>query len=264
MRVDSLRAAAPLAVLCLLSAAWPSAFAQAAAGRNPVVLELFTSEGCSSCPPVDRWVERLDAAQPLAGAELIVLSEHVNYWDHQGWKDPYSSAALTQRQENYVRSLGLSGLYTPQVVLDGEVEVHPGDAHQVTDEFHRAAASARLPVHIEDVHVAGGAVTGRVEVAGGSKRGDVLVAVALDRTQTDVLAGENDGKKLTNVAVVRTLVKIGKTDKRKPFDQAFRVPIAPDEGGNLRVIALVQEGGLGPVVGAGMVKVTSSAGASGR
>jgi hypothetical protein len=243
------------AAVCALGVGTPVAAAQAGAGRNPVVLELFTSEGCSSCPPVDRWVARLDAGQPLPGAELIVLSEHVNYWDHQGWKDPYSSAALTERQQEYVRGLGLSGLYTPQLVLDGDVEVHPGDEHQVAEEFQKAAATARAPVRIEDVRVANGAVTGRVEVESGSKHGDVLVAVALDRTETDVLAGENDGKKLTNVAVVRDLVKIGKTEKGKAFDGAFRVPVRADEEGNLRVVALVQEGGLGPVVGAGMVKV---------
>jgi hypothetical protein len=237
----------------VLGAGAPHAAAQA--GRNPVVLELFTSEGCSSCPPADQWVERLDAGQPLPGAELIVLSEHVDYWDRQGWKDPYSSAALTERQQSYVRGLGLSGVYTPQLVLDGDVEVHPADAHQTTLEFQKAAATPRLPVEIDDVRVADGVVTGRVAVTAGSKHGDVLVAVALDRTETDVLGGENDGKKLLNVAVVRALVKIGKTEKGKAFAQAFRVPVQAGDEGNLRVIALVQEGGLGPVVGAGMVKV---------
>jgi hypothetical protein len=234
---------------------------QAEAGRNPVVLELFTSEGCSSCPPVDRWIERLDAGQPLAGAELIVLSEHVDYWDHEGWKDPYSSAALTERQQGYVRVLALSGVYTPQLVLDGEAEVHPGDAQQVSEEFHKAAAKARLPVRIDDVRVADGAVTGRVKVeSGSSKHGDVLVAVALDRTETDVLGGENDGHKLTNVGVVRTLVKIGRKEKGKAFDGAFRMPVTAGEAGTLRVVALVQEGGLGPVVGAGMAKVVFGTG----
>ncbi len=241
------------AVACALAA---GAQIAAGTGQNPVVLELFTSEGCSSCPPVDRWVERLDAGQPLAGAEFIVLSEHVDYWDHEGWKDPYSSAALTERQQSYVRMLGLSGVYTPQLVLDGEAEVHPGDAQQVSEEFHKAAAKARLPVQIEDVHVADGAVTGRVKVeSNSSKHGDVLVAVALDHTETDVLGGENDGHKLTNVAVVRTLIKIGKMEKGKAFDGAFRVPVATGDAGNLRVVALVQDGGQGPVTGAGMVKV---------
>jgi len=253
--------------------AWPGAVlpvvwvlgagvAAAQAGPNPVVLELFTSEGCSSCPPVDRWVARLDAAQPLPGAELIVLSEHVDYWDHQGWKDPYSSAALTERQQAYVHGLELSGVYTPQLVLDGEVEVHPTDEQQVRDAFARAEAKQRMPVQIEDVRVADGEVTGRVVVQAGSKHGDVLVAVALDKTETDVLGGENDGRKLTNVAVVRALVKIGKTQKEKAFDEAFRVPVAAGDAGNLRVVALVQEGDQGPVLGAGMVKVGARLGAA--
>lgn len=246
----------PSAVLLwALTAAMPMAQSQTGAAQNPVVLELFTSEGCSSCPPVDRWVERLDAAQPLAGAELIVLSEHVDYWDHQGWKDPYSSAALTERQRNYVLGLGLSGVYTPQVVLDGEVEIHPANAPQSEAEFRKAAASQRIPVQIEDARVAEGMVTGTVVVPGGSKHGNVLVAVALDRTETDVLGGENDGKKLTNVAVVLGLVKIGKTEKGKVFDQPFRLPVKAADAGNLRIVALVQEGDLGTVVGAGMVKV---------
>lgn len=249
--------AAPLMFLCLLAATCPTAPAQppAAAQPNPVVLELFTSEGCSSCPPIDRWVERLDSAQPLRGAELIVLSEHVNYWDHQGWKDPYSSPALTERQENYVTELGLSGVYTPQLVLDGETEVHPGDPHQVGDVFRRAAATQRLAVNLEDVRVGDGAVTGRVVVPGGeSEHGNVLVAVALDRTETAVLGGENDGKSLTNVAVVRAMVKVGKMQKGLSFDQTFRVPLPAAEKGTLRVIALVQERDL-RIVGAGMTKV---------
>jgi hypothetical protein len=180
------------------------------AAKTPILLELFTSEGCSSCPPVDIWAEKLDHFQPITGAEIIVLSEHVDYWDHDGWKDPYSSAQFTARQRGYEQILGIGDAYTPQVILNGAEEVKVANsAAQIKQTFEKAATAPMLAVKIESAAVDDGALTGRVAVDATSEKhgGDVFVAITLDRTQTDVLAGENDGKKLTNVAVVRNLVK---------------------------------------------------------
>jgi hypothetical protein len=226
-------------------------------GRTPILMELFTSEGCSSCPPVDNWVERLDAAQPVAGAEIIVLSEHVDYWDHDGWKDPFSSAAITERQKAYVQNLGLSDVYTPQIVVDGAFEVKPSDPQQTSQNLTKAAGTPMIPVRLSSTAVGAGSLTGRIEADGSTqkKNADVFVAVALDKTLTDVLAGENDGKKLENIAVVKEMVKVGKLEKGRSFDQPFSIKLWPGaDPANLRVIAFVQESGPGRVVGAGMTK----------
>ena len=153
------------------------------AAKTPILLELFTSEGCSSCPPVDVWAEKLDHFQPITGAEIIVLSEHVNYWDHDGWKDPYSSDQLTARQRGYEQILGIGDAYTPQVILNGAEEVKVANSgEQIKQTFEKAAAAPMLPVKIESPAVDDGALTGRVAVDATSEKhgGDVFVAVALN------------------------------------------------------------------------------------
>src|SRR5450755_389030 len=118
---------------------------------HPILVELFTSEGCSSCPPADDFVQKLDALQPVEGAQLIVLSEHVDYWDHEGWKDPNSSHSLTQRQGDYEHALKLSTPYTPQIIVDGTGEMRITDAQQVEKLFQQAVAVEKVPVRIGTV-----------------------------------------------------------------------------------------------------------------
>jgi hypothetical protein len=221
-------------------------------------VELFTSEGCSSCPPVDAWLQKLDESQPVPDAQLIVLSEHVDYWDHDGWKDPYSSHSLTERQQAYVAPLHGKEIYTPQMIVDGASEVTGNDSAQITAIFRKAAEAPKLPVSVSSVSVDSSnppVLHARIEAddAAGTKSGDVYVAIALAHAESQVLHGENGGKHLIHVAVLQDLAKIGKVDKGKSFSREFQQKLKPGtDASNLRIIAFVQEPGPGRVLGSAM------------
>ena len=231
--------------------------------RNPVLVELFTSEGCSSCPPVDRMIQKWDAFQPIPGAQLIVLSEHVTYWDHDGWKDPNSSAALTERQTDYDNALGPKEVYTPQVIVDGTHEIRPDNPQEIKDVLLKAAAEPKIPVRIGEVTAdAGNPAVLRMHIATDANsedhKADVYVAVALDHVESQVLKGENGGKHLVHVAVVQEITKVGKLPKGKSFDEDVQLKLKPGTDlKNIRVIAFVQEPGPGKLLGAALRKPTS-------
>jgi hypothetical protein len=231
----------------------------AAADTLPILVELFTSEGCSSCPPADAMLEKMDA-QPIPGAQLIVLSEHVDYWDHDGWKDPYSSSLVTERQNDYVRALGLKTAYTPQVLVDGTSELRLSDPQQFKQVFERAMAAGTLPVRIVALNVGTGAsaiIRGRVEVDNDPNRrdADVYIVAALDHAESQVLRGENGGKHLTHVAVVEQIKRIARITKGNGAAQDFELKLkSGNDQRNLRIVAFVQQAGPGKVLGAALRK----------
>ena len=116
-------------------------------GRKPVVVELFTSEGCSSCPPADALLQKLEAQQPVAGAEIIALEEHVDYWNHDGWVDPYSSSEWTERQQAYA-ALFKNDPYTPELVVDGRSQFVGNNARKAEVEIEKAARGVKTEVAI--------------------------------------------------------------------------------------------------------------------
>ena len=228
--------------------------------RKPILLELFTSEGCSSCPPADIYLQTLDTSQPIAGAQLIVLSEHVTYWDHDGWKDPNSSSALTDRQSSYEDALGVKAEYTPQVIVDGNEELPLGEQQKMKDFLQKAAAIPKVPVRIGEVTVDAGNPTvlrARIETdANFEKHGaDIYVALALDQVESQVLRGENGGRHLVHVAVVQEITKVGKLPKGKSFAGDVQLKLKPGvDPKNVRLVVFAQESGPGKVVGAALRK----------
>jgi hypothetical protein len=224
----------------------------------PVLVELFTAEGCSSCPPADEWLLQMDKAQPLAGAQVIVLSEHVDYWNHDGWVDPYSSSQATERQTDYAHAFRINSPYTPQVVVNGTVNLKLNESQNVRKTFEQAAKATTLPVTITSVALdpANPAILhAHVEVDGSSaeRNADIYAAVALDHAESQVLRGENGGKHLNHVAVVQQLSKIGKMEKGKTFSRVIDLKLKPGtDPKNTRLTIFVQESGPGKVLGAAL------------
>lgn len=238
-------------------------FSKAADSPNtgaPVLVELFTSEGCSSCPPADRLLVDLDRSQPVSGADLIVLSEHVDYWNSLGWQDPWSSAFFSNRQSSYSDHFGLRSVYTPQMVVNGEAEASGNDWQQAKQACEKAISEKKIPIRISAVSVEGSnTLHAHLEadaLPDSVRKADLYVVVALDHTESQVKAGENSGRKLSHVAVVQSLTKVGSLAKDKNFAQDVQVKLnSKTDLANLRVIAFVQEPGPGKVLGAALEHV---------
>ena len=177
------------------------------ASASPVLVELFTSEGCSDCPPAERLLAQLDSAQPVPGVHAIVLEEHVTYWDRQGWRDPFSLDEVTDRQKQYQSRFSLDDVFTPQMVVDGTVQFVGNDGRALEAALTSAATTQKQSIAIENAHWRNG--TAEFTVHSATPSGAKLIAIlAADATQSQVLAGENAGKTLHHVAVVRVIREI--------------------------------------------------------
>lgn len=174
----------------------------------PVLVELFTSEGCSDCPPADRLLEELDTRQPIPGVEAIVLSEHVTYWNHLGWRDPFSLDDIDRRQTEYGDRFHLDSVYTPQAVIDGQAQLVGNNGAGLAHAVEHAGSTPKKPLTISDAQWENGAVS--FSVHGPADSGSRLIAVvAADATGPKIARGENAGRTLHHVAVVRTIKDFG-------------------------------------------------------
>src|SRR5437868_4621512 len=233
--------------------------------RAPVVVELFTSEGCSSCPPADELLAQLNDEQPVAGAEVIALAQHVDYWNQLGWADPFSAHEFSERQGEYAAHFGGEGVYTPQMVVDGGAEFPGGNGGKAFDAIARAAREPKAEVSLARAGAqadAGDALRLSVRVARLPKladgdTADVLLAVTESGLSSDVERGENAGRRLTHAGVVRRLTKIGDLSAgAAPF--AVEPLVTLEKGWrreNLRAVVLLQEHTSRRVVGAAAFKL---------
>jgi hypothetical protein len=257
MRRTVLSAIAKASVVLLLGCC---SFAQTAAnpvapdGAKPgILVELFTSEGCSSCPPADELLRQLDAQSGKMPSQIVVLSEHVDYWDGTGWRDRFSSRDYTDRQDEYERRLRVDGSYTPQMVVDGTIQFTGNDVGRLQNALKEAASRAKSTLRIEAQEVNPAEILVSLDAGPlptGRKHADLFVALADNQDQTHVGGGENSGKNLQHVAVLRSLQKVGSVGAEGAQKQVkLRVPKS-EAPANLRLVAFVQESGNGPVLGA--------------
>jgi hypothetical protein len=240
--------------------------ATAESQRRPVIVELFTSEGCSSCPPADALLHKLQAEQSIKGAEVIALEEHVDYWNHDGWTDPYSSSEWTERQLDYEAPLKISQSYTPEMVVDGEAAFVGSDERKAESEIEKASRDAKTKVTItpatpdtkQSQNFAVSVGTPQESTAGDAA--EVWLAVAEDGLQSSVSRGENAGQVLLHTATLRSLQKLGVVDpNHKPtaFTGSANVKFEPHwNREKLHVTVFVQEKKNRKILGAATTKIT--------
>jgi hypothetical protein len=217
-------------------------------------LELFTSEGCSSCPPADRLLQQLDEKQPEPGADLIVLSEHVDYWDRLGWRDPFSSSQFTARQQDYTNRYNFDGVYTPQLVVDGRYGFVGSDGRELSTAVQRASREQKISIRISNVARTENQVSATVELPEDQNfkgtRGILYVALADNRRESRVVRGENAGRSLAHVAVARVLKQLGTVAFDAAWSKDVTLPIQPGSGENgLRIVAFIQDPRSGHILG---------------
>ncbi len=227
-----------------------SARADESRPRSPVLVELFTSEGCSSCPPAEDELRRLEREQSIASVELVPIAFHVDYWDDLGWADPFSSSAWSDRQRDYDRSSGR--VYTPQAVVQGQSECVGSDDAALRTLAQRAAESPAARLMVTSTPAAPGRVHVTVAVPPGAReQADVRVVLVERGVVVEVPRGENRGRRLEHAPLARDMVSAGVvTAAGGAFEATLRAPVG-SRPENLGVVALAQEHASRRVVGVG-------------
>ena len=241
--------------LALVGIVGGSAYGQAAPPAPRIVLvELFTSEGCSSCPPADALLRRLNALKTASGQTIVGISEHVTYWNQGGWADPFSAEAYTDRQNEYGRRFNLESVYTPQMVINGQQQTvganTPEILRAVNLDANQNPGTNPVGLKVEPPSVQGNKLAVTFTVSGTvPNRADVWAVVADDMASSSVLRGENSGRTLQHVSVARTITRIGRAASGQAVTVSLDHPPAlkGQAPTGQHLILFVQAAGLGKV-----------------
>lgn len=234
--------------------------------RTPVIVELFTSAGCSSCPSADEVLAQLERTQPVAGVDIIALGEHVDYWNYIGWADPFSSLVFSERQNAYTGAFSNFSVYTPQMVVDGQAEFVGSKMSKALDAIAKAARTPKAKVEID--HTPGDNVdtflfhvrATQIPAVNGEEPVELILAITESDLQSNVSRGENAGRRLSHGTVVRQLSVIGSGQVRQnePFIGKSTVIIRNEwRRDQLRAVAFLQERSSRKIIGSVPLKLAS-------
>jgi hypothetical protein len=221
--------------------------------KKVVLVELFTSEGCSSCPPADALLRQVNGTETSAGQLVVGISEHVTYWNSLGWSDPYSLPGSTERQNDYGQRFHLEGVYTPQMVINGAEEIVGSDRAALVRALEKEQQqTSSMTLRIVSLHQAGGTVTVTYAAAGTvpARGADLLAVLADDSDRSNVLRGENSGETLTHVAVARSLARIATVQTAGEHTVEVKIPASFQPGQKHHLILFAQTPGNGRVLAA--------------
>ena len=232
--------------------------------EQPVLVELFTSEGCSSCPPADRIAIGLQNSS-RKGRDVIILSEHVDYWNNIGWRDNFSSPEFTLRQQDYARSLGQKSVYTPEAVVDGLYGMVGSNAGALNEAIQKCIYSPKASIRLSLERPTDSSPDWQVSVSTNSppeldgKRVELILAVTEDNLSSNVRSGENAGAVLSHTGVVRSLKRLGRDfvfDKTKEVSCKTKIALRSQwKQNDLRLVAFVQELSTQRILGACQIKL---------
>lgn len=237
----------------------PFATSQNAGERKPTsvaIVELFTSEGCSSCPPADALLRQINLKQTGAGQLIVGISEHVTYWDYLGWKDPFSSPVFTDRQSTYASRLSPEGSYTPQMVLNGREQFVGGDAGALERALRDEAGRSHLELRILSLMRSSSAVNVKFSLSGAtSKPLDIIAVLMDDADRSNVLRGENGGRLLQHASVARSLMRVStvKGDVEQSAEIGLPDGFQPGGSSGHHLILFAQEQHQGAILGAAVI-----------